>query len=187
VNKEIETIAKEYFELKEKIRVLKKRRSELKEVLFAEFDSSGVDEVYAEDVRVYRVNRPRISWNETILKSILEPKSLWEAVLRVENKKVRDLIENGLISESELEEAKATRDMWYTYAEQVSLMEQTNASHSTPTGTEVGGVKRLIITDLSRMKEGRICIVGIDREDNVIRPVIPYSGVKEDYILDRNR
>jgi len=133
---------------------------------------------------VYRVNRPRISWNETILKSILEPKSLWEAVLRVENKKIRDLIENGLISESELEEAKAARDMWYTYAEQVSLMEQTNASHSTPTGTEVGGVKRLIITDLSRMKEGRICIVGIDREDNVIRPVIPYSGVKEDYILD---
>lgn len=184
MNKEIETIAKEYFELKEKIRALKKRRSELKEVLFAEFDSSGVDEVYAEDVHVYRVNRPKISWNETILKSILAPKSLWETVLRVENKKVRDLIEHGLISESELAEAKATRDMWYTYAEQVSLMEPTNASHSTPTRTEVGGVKRLIITDLSRMKQGRICIVGIDREDNIIRPVIPYSGVKEDYILD---
>ena len=184
MNKEIKTIAKEYFELKEKIRVLEKRRSELKEVLFAEFDSSGVDEVCAEDIHVYRVNRPKISWNETILKSILAPKGLWEAVLIVKNKKVRDLIENGLISESELEEAKATRDMWYTYAEQVSLMEQTNASHSTPTRTEVGGVKRLIITDLSRMKQGRICIVGIDREYNVIRPVIPYSGVKEDYILD---
>ncbi|MEA1870043.1 MAG: hypothetical protein U9N09_07880 [Euryarchaeota archaeon] len=184
MNKEIETIAKEYFELKEKIKVLERRRSELKEVLFTEFDSNDVDEVYTEDVHVYRVNRPKISWNETILKSILAPKGLWKAVLRVENKKVRDLIENGLISESELEEAKATRDMWYTYAEQVSLMEQTNASHSTPTGTEVGGVKRLIITDLSRMKEGRICIVGIDREYNVIRPVIPYSGVKEDYILD---
>ncbi len=184
MNKEIETIAKEYFELKEKIRVLKKRRSELKEALFAEFDSSGVNEAFAEDIHVYRVNRPRISWNETILKSILAPKGLWEAVLRVENKKVRDLSEKGLISESELEEAKATRDIWYTYAEQVSLVEQTNASHSIPTGTEAGGVKRLIITDLSRMKEGRICIVGIDREDNVIRPVIPYSGVKEDYILD---
>jgi len=185
MNKEIETIAKEYFELKEKIKVLKKRRSELKEVLFTEFDSSGVDEVYAEDVHVYRVNRPRISWNETILKSILEPKSLWDAVIRVENKKVQDLIENGLISESELEEAKATRDMWYTYAEHVFPVEHADASHSTPTGTEVGGVKRLIITDLSRMKEGRICIVGIDREDNVIRPVIPYGGVKEDYILDK--
>jgi len=39
VNKEIETIAKEYFELKEKIMALEKRISELKEVLFAEFDS----------------------------------------------------------------------------------------------------------------------------------------------------
>ena len=185
MKKEIETIAKEYFELKEKIRTLERRRSELKEVLFTEFDSNDVDEVYAEDVHVYRVNRPKISWNETILKSILAPKGLWEAVLRVENEKIRDLIESGLISESELEEAKATRDMWYTYAERVFPGEHADASHSTPTGTEVGGVKRLIITDLSRMKEGRICIVGIDGEDNVIRPVIPHGGVKEDYILDK--
>ena len=185
MKKEIETIAKEYFELKEKIRALENRRSELKEVLFTEFDSNDVDEVYAEDVHVYRVNRPKISWNETILKSILAPKGLWEAVLRVENEKIRDLIESGLISESELAEAKATRDMWYTYAERVFPVEHADASHSTPTGTGVGGVKRLIITDLSSMEEGGICIVGIDREDNVIRPVIPYGGVKEDYILDK--
>ncbi|RZN15152.1 MAG: hypothetical protein EF812_03420 [Methanosarcinales archaeon] len=95
--------------------------------MFAEFDSSGVDEVYADDVHVYRVNRPRISWNETLLKSILEPKNLWEAVFKVENKKVRDFIENGLISESELAEAK------YTYAKQVLLIEHADASHSTPT------------------------------------------------------
>ena len=185
MNKEIETIAKEYFELKEKIRVLEKRRLELKEVLFAEFDSNDIDEVYAEDVHVYRVNRPRISWNETILKSILASKGLWEAVLRVENKKVQDLIENGLILESEIEEAMITRDVWYTYAEQVSLVEQTSTSYNASTGTAVGGVKRLIITDLSRMKEDRICIFGIDREGNAIRPVIPYNGVKEDYILDK--
>jgi len=185
MKKEIETIAKEYFELKEKIRALENRRSELKEVLFTEFDSNDVDEVYAEDVHVYRVNRPKISWNETILKSILAPKGLWEAMLRVENEKIRDLIESGLISESELAEAKATRDMWYTYAERVFPVEPADASHSTPTGTGVGGVKRLIITDLSSMGEGGICIVGIDREDNVIRPVIPYGGVKEDYILDK--
>ena len=185
MKKEIETIAKEYFELKEKIRALENRRSELKEVLFTEFDSNDVDEVYAEDVHVYRVNRPKISWNETILKSILAPKGLWEAMLRVENEKIRDLIESGLISESELAEAKATRDMWYTYAERVFPVEPADASHSTPTGTGVGGVKRLIITDLSSMEEGGICIVGIDREDNVIRPVIPYGGVKEDYILDK--
>jgi hypothetical protein len=185
VKKEIETIAKEYFELKEKIRAFEKRRLELKEVLFAEFDSSGVDEVCAEDIHVYRVNRPRVSWNEAILKSVLAPKGLWEAVLRIENKKIMDLIENRLISESELAEAKTTRDVWYTYAERVSLAERANSSHSASTGTAVGWVKRFIITDLSRMKENRICIRGIDRDGNTIRPVIPYGGIKEDYILEK--
>jgi len=131
------------------------------------------------------VSRPRISWNETILKSILAPKRLWENVLTVENKKVWNLIKNGLILESELSEAKATRDVWYTYAEQVSTVRRANTSHSTTTGTAVRGVKRLIITDLSRMKEDRICIVGIDRDGNTIRPIILYSGVKEDYILEK--
>ncbi|NIA09680.1 MAG: DNA helicase RecQ, partial [Nitrospiraceae bacterium] len=137
-------------------------------------------EMCAEDIRVYRVNRPRISWNETILKSILAPKGLWEAVLRVENKKVRDLIENGLISESEIKEAGVTRDMWYTYAKRIPVMERARALHSAPSG----GVKRLIITDLSRMKGGRVCIFGIDTDGNAIRPVIPYDGIKEDWLFD---
>lgn len=44
--------------------------------------------------------------------------------------------------------------------------------------------KRLIITDVSRMRGSRICIFGIEGNIKGIRPVIPYSGITEDYLLD---
>ena len=44
--------------------------------------------------------------------------------------------------------------------------------------------KEIIITDLSKMHGGRVCIFGIDDDKNHIRPVIPYSGVKESYLFD---
>ncbi|MEA3254765.1 MAG: hypothetical protein U9Q22_02905 [Candidatus Altiarchaeota archaeon] len=43
--------------------------------------------------------------------------------------------------------------------------------------------KRLIITDLSKMKGDNICIFGVDEEGKAIRPVMPYSGITEKYIL----
>lgn len=119
MNIEIETIVKEYFELKEKIKVLEKRRSGLREVLFSIFDSKNIDEIYAADIHVHRVNRPKMSWNEHILKPILAPKGLWEDILAADNEKIQNLIEKGLISESEIIKARETKDVWYTYAERI--------------------------------------------------------------------
>lgn len=42
--------------------------------------------------------------------------------------------------------------------------------------------KRLVITDLTRMRDERVCIFGIDKEGNGIRPVLP-SGVDENYVI----
>lgn len=44
--------------------------------------------------------------------------------------------------------------------------------------------KEIIITDLSRMHGDRVCIFGIDGEGRPIRPVIPYSSIKESYLFD---
>ena len=44
--------------------------------------------------------------------------------------------------------------------------------------------KRLVITDLSRMKGNRVCISGIDENGNAIRPDIPPTGIRENYLLD---
>jgi len=46
--------------------------------------------------------------------------------------------------------------------------------------------KRLVITDLSRMRGDRICIFGIDENGNAIRPDIPPSGIREIYLLDKS-
>lgn len=41
-------------------------------------------------------------------------------------------------------------------------------------------MKRLItITDLTRMKEGRVCFAGYDKNGNCIRPVLPSPGIQE--------
>ena len=44
--------------------------------------------------------------------------------------------------------------------------------------------KEIIITDLSRMHGDGVCIFGIDEEGKPIRPVIPYSSIRESYLFD---
>lgn len=132
------------------------------------------------------MNRPRISWDESILKSILIPKGLWESVLAPDNNKVRSLIEKKLILEKEINNAKITADSWYTYTKQVSI-EQGIQHSKCPSNIEaIKGIRRLVITDLSKMKEDRICIFGIDSEGRNIRPEIPYSQWIETDIFDEN-
>lgn len=45
--------------------------------------------------------------------------------------------------------------------------------------------KLLIITDLTRMKEKRVCIAGYDENGNCIRPVLPPPGIKENTLYLR--
>ncbi len=39
--------------------------------------------------------------------------------------------------------------------------------------------RSLVITDLTRMQEGRVCIAGYDENGNCIRPVLPPPGIHE--------
>lgn len=183
MNAEVEAAIKEYYELNEKIKELERRKSELKEVLHSVFDSEHMNDLYAENIHIYRMNRPRISWDESVLKSILVPKGLWESVVAVDNKKVRDLIGSGVLSESDVEKAKKAVDTWYTYTERVSKHPDIT-SNAPPSNEGIKGIKKLVITDLSRMKDGRVCIFGFDEEKRHVRPVIPYSGINESYIFN---
>jgi hypothetical protein len=38
---------------------------------------------------------------------------------------------------------------------------------------------QLVITDVTRMQEGRVCVAGYDRSFNCIRPVLPPPGIQE--------
>ena len=46
--------------------------------------------------------------------------------------------------------------------------------------------KQLVITDLTRMRGGRVCIFGVDENGNAMRPDIPPTGIREDYLLDKS-
>jgi hypothetical protein len=186
MNSEVELAIKEYYDINEKIKQLEKRKSELKEELYSVFDSRKINELKAENILLYRVNRPRISWDESILKSILIPKGLWESAIAPDNNKVRSLIEKKLILENEINNAKITVDSWYTYAKQVSIEQGIQHSKCPSNIEEIKGIRRLVITDLSKMKEDRICIFGIDSEGRNIRPEIPYSQWIERDIFDEN-
>lgn len=114
---DIEGIMREYYEIKEEIKKLETRRKGLRENLFDTFSARNTDEIYVGDIRVYRVNRPKVSWEETELKSILFTKGLWDDVVTVDNQKLKNLIEAGKISEAEIENCKGESDRWYIYAE----------------------------------------------------------------------
>ena len=200
MNENPEKVAQEYYEVKEKIRALENKRQKLRSSLFHIFDKTKDNEICTDELKVYRINRPRTTWNEKKLESILIQKGLLYQVLSPDPKKVKELINQGLISDNDLKKAKITKNSWYTYAEKLSPKKQSfhplhlkekNYKYSqkepeSPSNinNEYLGSQTLIVTDLSRMKDDRVCICGVDSQGTTIRPVLPY-GVRERNLVDK--
>lgn len=47
--------------------------------------------------------------------------------------------------------------------------------------------KELVITDLTRMQEGRVCVAGYDHQGRCIRPVLPPPGIHERALYSHGR
>ncbi|MGI6481956.1 MAG: dual OB domain-containing protein [Methanobacterium sp.] len=47
-------------------------------------------------------------------------------------------------------------------------------------------LRRITISDVSKMEHGNVCLFGFDSENNPIRPEIPYKGISKKYIIDGN-
>lgn len=45
--------------------------------------------------------------------------------------------------------------------------------------------RQLVITDVTRMQGDRVCVFGVDKDGNGVRPDIPPTGIREDYLLDK--
>lgn len=45
-------------------------------------------------------------------------------------------------------------------------------------------IQRIVITDLTRMNQGNVCIAGIDKDHNQIRPVMDHRGIPESFLMD---
>lgn len=115
-----EDMAKEYYDVKEKINQLEKKRQLLKESLFQVFEERNINQIDSDDVKVYRVSRDRVQWDENLLKFILKPLGLWESVLSVDNSKVKDLLDQKLVKESLIKNARTTTQTWYTYTQKIT-------------------------------------------------------------------
>jgi len=47
--------------------------------------------------------------------------------------------------------------------------------------------RSLVVTDVTRMREGRVCIAGYDKDGNCIRPVLPPPGIHERTLYSQGR
>lgn len=203
-------MAKEYYKVKTEINKLEKKRQDLRESLFQFFEKDKVNQIQANDVRVYRIRRDRVQWDDKLLKQILKPMGLWESVLSVDNSKVKDLLDKKLINESHIQSARTTTPIWYIYSQKsgskvfqrsknyphvkqpllpasniLSELLSPNKSHPHILKSKKGiiGDKIITITDLSRMGGDRVCIFGFDENGISIRPTLPY-GVRERHLFD---
>jgi hypothetical protein len=185
-----EQMAREYYELKSQINKLESRRKKMKNSLFEIFDQKRVNEIISEDIKVYRNYITRISWDEDKLKPILLQKGLWEQVLSPDNKKIKELIASGIISEEDLNNAKIARGSWYTYAKKIKVeaQVQTNKNDSTINSLNefdssvtlpAEELKTLIITDIFYNVNDKITVHAIDNDGNPIR-LVPNTDVIEE-------
>ena len=183
-------MAREYYELKSQINKLESRRKKMKNSLFEIFDQKRVNEIISEDIKVYRNYITRISWDEDKLKPILLQKGLWEQVLSPDNKKIKELIASGIISEEDLNNAKIARGSWYTYAKKIKVeaQVQTNKNDSTINSLNefdssvtlpAEELKTLIITDIFYNVNDKITVHAIDNDGNPIR-LVPNTDVIEE-------
>jgi len=46
---------------------------------------------------------------------------------------------------------------------------------------------QLVITDVTRMQEGRVCVAGYDKDLKCIRPVLPPSGIQESTLYSKEK
>lgn len=113
----IETVVDEYVELKGKVRSIYERLNELQAFIHQYCEEQGLARLYASKGSVLRSPRSTSTYDKAKLKEILEPLGLWEQILEVDSKKVRDLLKSeGLEEEVKqaIETAKEVNNISYT-------------------------------------------------------------------------
>lgn len=129
LKKDPKKLAKEYYQIKSEIDLLESRKKRLKQNIFNFFDDKGVNEIFADEIKLYRTYTIRDNWDEEILKQILEPKGLWEKTLSPDSKKIKKLIKSGIITEYQIRDAKKTTGSWYTYVTKINPQKTNKNKH----------------------------------------------------------
>lgn len=89
--KEVQDAIAEYIAIKEKSTSDRKRLAELQETITSYMDQEGVERVFGETKLIERTTRKTYTFDQDALQRILEPKGLWEKVLKVDGTALRKL------------------------------------------------------------------------------------------------
>ena len=81
---EVRSAVAEYADLKQRQSAEKKRFAELQEILFGYMEQEGVERVFGETAIIAKSIRRSYKYDESILKSLLEPLGEWEHVRKVD-------------------------------------------------------------------------------------------------------
>jgi putative RecB family exonuclease len=104
---EIEKVIKEYISLKDEVKSKTDRLGELQEILSGYMDSEKVDQVFSDAGRILRMLRKTYKYDKDKLRAILEPRDLWEDVLKVDGVALKKIL--GVLPLDQRKEAEKTR------------------------------------------------------------------------------
>jgi putative RecB family exonuclease len=105
---EIEKIIGEYISLKDEVKSKTDRLGELQEILSSYMDSEKVDQVFADAGRILRTLRKTYKYDKDKLRAILEPRDLWEDVLKVDGVALKKIL--GILPFEARREAEKARE-----------------------------------------------------------------------------
>ena len=98
---------REYFDIKESEEVSDKRLKELRGKILAYMDSQKLDRVFGGSGYITKITQERATFDEDMIKPILEKLNLWEKALAPDSKKLQLLIKS--LPEDAQEEALAAK------------------------------------------------------------------------------
>ncbi len=90
----IEQAAKDFVELKAQKKVIDKKIAQAKTIIEKYLDQKNLERLFLENKAITRLPQKRISYDEKIVREALQPLGKWEEVISLDNKKLKDLLEN---------------------------------------------------------------------------------------------
>jgi RecB family exonuclease len=113
---QIEEVVNEYVGLKNQSRQINERLDELQMMIHGYCESHGLSRLYSDKGIVSRSQRIIASYNTEKLREILEPLGLWEKVLKVDAKSLKEILESDVLEEEVkrmIETAKEVEEITY--------------------------------------------------------------------------
>lgn len=89
---DVEKVIEEYISIKDDIKSKSDRIGELQGILSEYMDREKMDQVFSDAGRIYRAIRKTYKYDKDKLRSILEPRGMWEAVLKVDGIALKNIL-----------------------------------------------------------------------------------------------